>query len=504
MKKIRNLLSILLIFSLVLSLGVTSAFADGNPDDDNPGGAEVPATTTGSENRYEADVGDLKDINGASMSFDKYLVLKKSAEVPTVKFKFVIEAGADGGAADAGVFIMPVPYTNASTPYNVLGQPVFVAGTDVTLATTAYDNDSAILQYKPGDTTADEGTQAAGKTIDFMTVTPADDEKYAEKPLTVSFEGVTFLEPGVYRYTITESEDTTGGSALPGLQLDPAVEARRGGTSMKRFLDVYVTDSSDGNGGHQLDISGYVLHVKSNAPTIGADKGTADVTTDDDRLLDKSTGFSNWWDTCDLEFKKEVTGNQASRDKYFKFTVKVSSTPALTDDLVFEVDMGHATAAPSKNVATTYTAAAMLAANTTELDAATVPGKLLVKGGVLDAGKVFYLQHGQYIRIKGLPAGATYTVTELAEDYQSTAAAVTDYKNVTNGVLSEEDAKNRNTNDAEARDDVVYTSFLNSSNGTIPTGIITVIGPAVAVILLGLGGLGFVLAGKRRREEGAE
>ena len=499
MKKIRNLLSILLIFSLVLSLGVTSAFA-ADPEGNNPAAA---TTTTGSENRYEGDVGDLTDVTGTSMSFDKYLVLKKSAVVPNVKFKFVIEAGAEGGAADTGVFIKPVPYTDASTPYNVLGQPVFVAGTDVTLATTTYANDSAILQYRPGDTTADEGTQGT-KTIDFMTVTPANDEKYAEKPLTVSFAGVTFLEPGVYRYTITESEDTTGGSALPGLQLDPAVAAR-GGTSTKRFLDVYVTDSPDGSDGYQLEISGYVLHEKSNAPRIDSDtRGTADVTHNADPLPDKSTGFSNWWDTCDLEFKKEVYGNQASHDKYFKFTVTVSSTPALTDDLVFEVDMGHATAAPSKNVATTYTAAEMLAANTTELDAATVPGKLLVKGGDLAAGKTFYLQHGQYIRIKGLPAGATYTVTELAEDYQSTAAAVTDYKNVTNGVLSEEDAKNRNTNEAEARDDVVYTSFLNSRNGTIPTGIITVIGPAVAVILLGLGGLGFVLAGKRRREEGAE
>lgn len=494
MKKIRNLLSILLIFSLVLSLGVTSAFAD----------TSVTTPTTGSENRYEGDVGDLKDNSGDSMSFDKYLVLKKSAEVPNVKFKFVIEAGAEGGAADAGVFIKPVPYTDASTPYNVLGRPVFVAGTDVTLAKTTYDNDSAILQYQPGDTTADEGTQGT-KTIDFMTVTPANDEKYAEKPLTVSFAGVTFLEPGVYRYTITESEDTTGGSALPGLQLDPAVEARREGTSTKRFLDVYVTDSSNGSGGHQLDISGYVLHEKSKSPTIDSStRGTADVTTDGDRLLDKSTGFSNWWDTCDLEFKKEVTGNQASRDKYFKFTVKVSSTPALTDDLVFEVDMGHATAAPSKNVATTYTAAEMQEANTTELDALTVPGKLLVKGGDLAGGKTFYLQHGQYIRIKGLPAGATYAVTEVAEDYKSTAVAVTNYKNATNGVLSEKDALNRETNAAEARDDVVYTSFQNSREGIVPTGIITVIGPAVAVILLGLGGLGFVLAGKRRREEGAE
>ena len=63
MKKIRNLLSILLIFSLVLSLGVTSAFA-ADPDDDNP----APATpTTGSENRYEGDVGFLQDITGGSM-----------------------------------------------------------------------------------------------------------------------------------------------------------------------------------------------------------------------------------------------------------------------------------------------------------------------------------------------------------------------------------------------------------------------------------------------------
>ena len=166
--------------------------------------------------------------------------------------------------------------------------------------------------------------------------------------------------------------------------------------------------------------------------------------------------------------------------------------------------MGHATAAPSKNAATKYTAAEMLAANTTELDAVTVPGKLLVKGGDLAGGKVFYLQHGQSIRIKGLPAGATYTVTEDAEDYKSTAVAVTNYKNATTGVLSVQDALNRETNEAEARDDVVYTSFQNSREGVVPTGIITVIGPAVAVILLGLGGLGFVLAGKRRREEGTE
>ena len=37
----------------------------------------------------------------------------------------------------------------------------------------------------------------------------------------------------------------------------------------------------------------------------------------------KSQGFTNSFDTSDLTLRKQVTGNQASRDKYFEFTLNI-------------------------------------------------------------------------------------------------------------------------------------------------------------------------------------
>ena len=41
--------------------------------------------------------------------------------------------------------------------------------------------------------------------------------------------------------------------------------------------------------------------------------------------------------------------------------------------------------------------------------------------GKIKAGQKFYLQHGQSVVIRGLAPNASYTVTENAEDYASSA-----------------------------------------------------------------------------------
>ena len=58
---------------------------------------------------------------------------------------------------------------------------------------------------------ADEGDATQDKTISFKTESDTD-ESYASKTMTVDFSGVTFKEPGIYRWIITETavNDVTG------------------------------------------------------------------------------------------------------------------------------------------------------------------------------------------------------------------------------------------------------------------------------------------------------
>ena len=125
-------------------------------------------------------------------------------------------------------------------------------------------------------------------------------EKYATKQATVDFSRVEFNEPGIYRYIITETANAD--NAAKGIMHDNDVD---------RVLDVYVTD----NGSGVLAVSGYVLHTDEDDVVINASMGSS--ATDGAAIDDKTDGFTNEYNSKDLVFKKEVTGNQASRDKYF-------------------------------------------------------------------------------------------------------------------------------------------------------------------------------------------
>ncbi len=514
MKTMKKLLAIFMILSLVLSLGVVTAFATSDDPDPAAGGDDGPATAE--ENQYEGEVGELAEIAGETMTFDKYLVLNKGADVPDVQFKFVITAGEAGGEAYESVFILPKDKDDDENDYNVIGKPVFVAGTDMETATTTYADDSVILTYAKGDTTTDEAdapTEAPMQTIAFMTADPTTDEKYATKTMTISFAGVTFVEPGVYRYTITEdSAYTDETTPLPGMVYDPGVAE-----SCVRYLDVYVIDNEG-----SLEVASYVLHENAAAPAEGDDAGTAEseyadpsvISADaENELKDKSTGFSNQYDSKSLAFKKEVTGNQASRDKYFKYTLTITLPDNVDADAFnakwYEIDMEQSSWVwePTKNVSTSYDAADMKAANdpnsTDDSNMKVEDGRVYILGSALTGGKEFYLQHGNYIQIRNLPALCEYEVVEEAEDYKSTEAGVADYENATSGTLKTEDENPRGDSEPEDPDDIVFTSYLNTRDGVIPTGIISVIAPAVAVIVLGAAGLGFVLVSKNRKEEEA-
>ncbi len=398
-----------------------------------------------------------------TFSFNKYLVIDKNANVPNVNFTFTI-------APDADTSTVHLTDTDVELYKGITG--------------AKFDDDTAA--FTDSSTTSPGGTPASftGNTGEETTIKITDDagKKYAADGLTVNFEDVVFPEPGVYRYVVTEA-------AL----LSAAYTAE---TEIERTLDVYVIDT-DG----VLSISGYVLYDTriSSVPLNYSETAAADGIGYDEAegtaASKKSSGFVNSYETHDLTFGKEVTGNQGSKDKYFKYTVAISGAVAgdvydVCVDGNIDGIIGTAETAPTATAATSYE---------------TMSNPVTVTVG--EDGTVstdFYLRDGQYITICGLGNGVNYSVSEAAENYTSTEKIEASVSSVdfdgdgTNDALT--DALSGTIDGSD-----VHTGFTNDRQGTIPTGVIlAVAGPAVAGII-SIGGIAYlVMKNKKRRDEEEE
>ena len=240
-----------------------------------------------------------------------------------------------------------------------------------------------------------------------------------------------------------------------------------------RVVDVYVNDASttdnDGNLTKKLTIAGYVLHSnEDDAPDVAAGENMGSTGS---YVATKSQGFTNEYDTSDLTFRKEVKGNQASHDKYFEFTVKITGAVKGT---VYNVDITNADATSGNNAAT-------ITANTEKANVTS-----LTVGADGTVTQKFYLQHGQEVKIQGIAKDTKYDVTENAEDYKPTPAGITNYTDAVNGTVASTDLK---------------TSYLNTRDGVIPTGVIMTVAPFAAVTLLGGFGIAKLSMKKRRDDE---
>lgn len=116
----------------------------------------------------------------------------------------------------------------------------------------------------------------------------------------------------------------------------------------------------------------------------------------------------------------------------------------------------------------------------------------------------YYLQHGQYITIQGLPEGASYSVTEDAEDYAQTSGITADLSPLNwdgesgNDALA--DAASGNITDAD-----IHTGYTNDRSGTIPTGILTTVAGSLGVVALGaIGVTGGMIYMKKKKSEDEE
>ena len=368
-------------------------------------------------------------VAGTSTKFEKYIVMDSEAEVPPATFSFTVAPGA-------------------AKNYDVNGGKFSVyAGVGTPTATTAV--------FAPGDTTYSSIQKSAirdnagGEVDDQLTL--AAGKKYARKEVTVSFTGCRFSEPGIYRYVVSESA-----SSILGITNDAAAT---------RILDVYVID----NGG-SLEIQGYVLHASADDVPMGSGFGS------DDTPAGKGKGYTNDYDTHDLTVKNTVTGNQGSKDKYFKYDLVISDAVPGT---VYHVDLSGADSVSGSTEATKD-------AYRGQSNPATV-----TVGSDGRGTASFYLQSGQEVIIQGLADGTKYSVTEDPEDYKPSTAVTgdTDATKTDRVIRDEVTGITADTTD----------SFTNTRDGVIATGIALSAFPGIAVIAAAAGA--FVMTRRAGRKE---
>ena len=381
-------------------------------------------------------------------TFDKFLVMDKQANVPNATFTYAVTAGN-------------------TKAYDVAGKKFQVlAGVDsdkITMAGVgAADAAANSIVFKQGD-----GSDTHDTTKDeYVKNIDAAKQKYALKTATLDFSKVQFTEPGVYRYIITES------GTNQGITND---------ADLTRVLDVYVNDASadvDGAFTKKLTIAGYVLHSNENdEPDVAAGENFGSTGAYTDK---KSQGFTNSYDTSDLTLRKQVTGNQASRDKYFEFTLNIDKAQPNTK---YDVVIDDADATSKANAAT-------IDANAGQTNVTSI-----TTDGAGKATQKFYLQHGQQITVQGLAKDTTYAVTENTEDYKSTAntaaAPVVDTKADTEAAPV----------DGTIVSTDLTTGFLNTRDGVIPTGVIMAVAPFAVVTVLGGAGVVTMVMKRNNKED---
>ena len=361
-------------------------------------------------------------VNGNTVRFDKYLVMDEEANVPNVTFTFSIAPGEGEENTDDKLVVQA-------------GDADAVTGTPVILTPQAV--------FSVGDETFDtvqshqeDGTQQATRVEDNVEL--EEGQKYARKQVSVDFSGVSFSEPGVFRWVITED-------ATDRLGITNDEDATR-------YLDAYVIDN-DG----ELEVEGYVLH--NNDHFQPAKLEDADEPEDG-----KANGYCNLYTTYNIDLSKTVTGNQGSRDQYFRFHVVIEGDEAGTQ---FDVDLSNADENTLVNV---YSP-----------ESHENPS-VLVLGDDHKVEQDFWLQNGQSIVINGIPEGASYTITETPEDYRVSSTTI-------------EGAEDpREVSDAECSDDAIEgdtdIDYVNDKTGIIPTGVIIKVLPfaigAIAALAIGL------------------
>lgn len=328
-------------------------------------------------------------------TFDKYVLMKKNAHVPNATFSYTIAPLSD----DEMSAVVDTNDTNLTIRKGV-GQP--------TVSNTAFTAGQTTYTKQPTGTT-NQGSQTYTSTEEDNVDGLNNDNKYAKTQAKVDFTGINFVQPGVYRYKVTENT-----TSEMGITIDSSV----------RYLDVYVENV---NGANQ--ITGYVFHT-TNAAQAKGDAANPGANNPEG----KNKGFTNTYTTYNLNITNKVTGNQGYTDETFHYNVVITN-----------LDGGEKI-------------------DVTDKDGHTIKTVTADKDG--NVSFTTDVKTGDKITINGLSNDAHYTITQTSNDYTTTAT-----KDGSNIGLSHDGTSHTYTtpNETLTNDDTV--EFTNNRNGVLPTGI---------------------------------
>lgn len=285
-----------------------------------------------------------------------------------------------------------------------------------------------------------DATKPEGETADLVMTPAIEDYTVAGKIVTndETFAG----KPGTYHYLL---EETAG--SYDGMEYI---------TTVKYDVYVFVTNATSDN-------------IKLIA--VKREGGTA---VTDLKEKESTINFVNPYTTTNLLVRKQVTGNQGDKgsDNKFKFTINVNGADGEEYSyVIYNVDDNGNILSVAENI---------------ENDKFTSKAK-----------KNIELAHNQAVKIYGLSAQDTYTVTEDAECADkgyTTSISVNgtevDKKGETSVYVTSDNAQGSTDNT------VLYT---NNKQVSTPTGIVTEYAPYI--LLVAAAGAFAVLFLRRRKEE---
>lgn len=495
---------------------------------------------------WAADTNPATPTTQVKVDVEKILTLGASKALPlTDKFEFKAEPFSYTPADSNDTVV----YGSLTSDQTTMFPKITVNGIENTEGNTSLDGFSQNSTPTP-TISEDLGSIFAGGTAALngkigAYKTTSDTEEFVFNINTADGGGKTVTKPGVYTYKITEQVPASSEVSLiydrkeyyvniyvinqtyTNIQTgDTFIEGEPTGSYTIGSVTVWqnatgtLTAATDEDNNNQPPVS-------NNQYIAGADVAGKDSLTTAQGAgspIETTVTFVNDYQTKDLTISKQVTGNYASTDKYFRYQVTITEDGSEAGKLKnYKVDYNDATAPDAVPTIDNIYYDTSDAGGGAHIGTATGsplnahnPEKITGDVVGTTGPQYVYLKHNQSITIKGLPANAKWQLMEAGvEGYEAsyvqtaTEATQDSDKEVSEsgplapGTSLDTSAKTMYYNDTSGGGAPVSklsdmsVAFTNDRNYTTPTGLILHYMPYVLAIVLVLAAAFFFMTKKK-------
>ena len=346
---------------------------------------------------------------------------------------------------------------------------------------SALDATSKRVAFGPS-TTAGYTAAGAAQSISQPTAASASGTSYYGG-FTVGVDPDELGHAGVWRYVITESEDSTNTLAKAGI-----VHQDTNAYKAVRYLDVYVrqdvNNDDDDNATDDYVIYGYVLWCPDSQNEDTSITKTPNVNKVNGWLIDHGGDKYNTWN---LVVTKDITGTLADTGHQFPFQIALTSPNATAAQIYYSATNGIPASA-----------------TTAQLSSANV----LTIGTLTSASTVKLTDDGK-LTIYGIPAGVTATVQENNDTYDTYTASATITAATAQTYTANQVASGSSATIITGVDNATTTTVIGSADSQVdweneidivsPTGYVERFAPYALALIAGI--VIFILSGKKKTKE---